>query len=155
MCREEAREFSELLEGTLEGALKFSTRVESELKRELSVPLLCLFVEAKLDVVAEIGVGVVVEREEFENLLDWYRSSSFLVASRGFMLRLRSRFRPSLFLESVSTAEKLHLGGLVLTWALTWAWAFELELELELEFEVELKVTFEELELESEGLMVK
>lgn len=69
MCREEAREFSELLEGTLEGALKFSTRVESELNRELSVPLLCLFVDAKLDVVAEMGVGVVVESEEFEYLL--------------------------------------------------------------------------------------
>ena len=105
--------------------------------------------DAKLDVVAEIGVGVVVEREEFESLLDWYRSSSFLVVSRGFMLRLRSRLRPSLFLESVSTAEELHLGGLVL------AWAFVLALEFEFEFEVELKVTFEELELESEDLMVK
>lgn len=73
MWEEDAREFSELLEWTVAGVLKFSTKVESELNKELFVPRLCLFVDAKPVFVAETGVGAVVVREELEYFLEWKR----------------------------------------------------------------------------------
>lgn len=60
---------------------------------------------------------------------------------------LRSRLRPSLFLESGSV-EGMHLAGAP-------APAGALALALAFEFEAELNVTFEELEPESERLTVK